>query len=173
MFTIIGAFLIDLIGRKILLIVSGIGMLIGTVSLGTFFYITRPELCSNVTMDALDNTGDNLCNSYLSPVAIASLIFFYASFAIGWGPVPFVLLGELIPLHVRGIGSGIATFINWTAAAIVTGFYLDYAEAVNNWFAWWSFSVLNAIAIVFTIIFVFETKGKNLEDIQHRFDSKH
>ena len=170
-FTILAAFIVDFIGRKTLLIISGIGMLIGTVSLGTFFYVTRPELCANATFDALAATSsDSICNANLAPMAIASLILFNATFSIGWGPVPWVLLGELIPLRVRGVGSGIATFVNWGAAAIVTGFYLDYAEAVNTWFAWWTFSGLNVIAVGFVVVFVFETKGKNLEDIQHRFN---
>ncbi len=168
-FTIVAAFVVDLIGRKTLLIISGVGMLIGTVTLGTFFYITRPSLCSNTTM--LPDTGQD-CNTYLAPMAIASLILFNAAFSIGWGPVPWVLLAELIPLRVRGVGSGIAMFVNWGAAAVVTGLYLDYAKIVNLWFAWWTFSILNVAAIVFVVFFVFETKGKNLEDIQLRFASK-
>ena len=172
-FTVLGAFIVDYIGRKILLIVSGIGMLVGTASLGTFFYFTRPELCANATLNTLTDASDDFCNAYLSPVAIASLILLNIAFSIGWGPVPWVLLGELIPLRVRGVGSGIAIFVNWGAAAIVTGFYLDYAEAVKTWFAWWSFSIVNAVAVLFVVLFVFETKGKNLEDIQHKFDRKH
>ena len=172
-FAIIAAFIVDCLGRKTLLIVSGIGMLIGTVTLGSFFYVTRSELCTNVTLDALTDSNDSICGTHLAPMAIVSLILFNAAFSIGWGPIPWILLGELIPLRVRGVGSGIATFVNWAAAAIVTGFYLDFAEAVNAWFAWWIFSILNVMAIAFVIFFVFETKGKNLEDIQRRFDSKH
>ena len=172
-FTVLGAFIVDCIGRKILLIISGMGTLIGTVTLGTYFYITRPELCANVTSDALTDSNNGFCNEYLAPIAIASLILYNVAFSIGWGPVPWILLGELIPLRVRGVGSGIATFINWATAAIVTGFFLDYVEAVHTWFAWWTFAAFNALAVVFVIFFVFETKGKNLEDIQRRFDSKH
>ena len=169
-FTIIAAFIVDRIGRKTLLIVSGIGMLIGTVLLGTSFYVTRSSLCSNTTL--LSDNAEGECNTYLAPMAIVSLMFFIASFSIGWGPVPWVLLAELIPLRVRGFGSGIATFVNWGTAAIVAGFYLDYAKIVNPWFAWWTFSIFNVAAIVFVVVFVYETKGKNLEDIQHKFASK-
>ncbi len=171
-FTVLAAFIVDLVGRKTLLIISGVGMLIGTVSLGTFFYITRPSLCSNQTSTALLAEAREDCNTYLAPMAIASLILFNAAFSIGWGPVPWILLAELIPLRVRGVGSGIATFVNWGAAAIVAGLYLDYAKIVNVWFAWWTFSILNIAAIVFVIFFVFETKGKNLEDIQLKFAPK-
>ena len=172
-FTIVSLFIVDRFGRKRLLIASGIGMLLGTVALGTHFYITRPSLCSSPTNSTLPDlmlsNMDDLCNVKFVPLAIASLILFNAAFSIGWGPVPWVLLGELIPLRVRGVGSGIATLVNWATAAIVTGFYLDYAERVKQWFAWWTFSVLNVVAILFVVIFVFETKGKSLEEIHDRY----
>ena len=174
-FTIISLFIVDCFGRKSLLIVSGIGMLLGTVLLGTQFFITRPSLCSSnnstlseMTLDAASNS-DELCNAKYAPLAIVSLILFNAAFSIGWGPVPWVLLGELIPLRVRGVGSGIATLVNWSTAAIVTGFYLDYAEKVKPWFAWWTFSVLNLLAVLFVVFFVSETKGKSLEEINSRY----
>lgn len=171
-FTIISLFIVDRCGRKVLLITSGLGTLIGTVLLGTHFYITRPSLCSasNMTMSVLlQSDATPLCNTHYAPLAIASLILFNAAFSIGWGPVPWVLLGELIPLRVRGVGSGIATLVNWATAAIVTGFYLDYAERVRQWFAWWTFSVMNIAGLMFVAVFVFETKGKTLEEIHHRY----
>ena len=176
-FTIISLFIIDFFGRKSLLIVSGIGMLLGTVMLGTQFFITRPSLCSNnnstlseMTLHAASNSNHNkLCNAQYAPLSIVSLILFNATFSIGWGPVPWVLLGELIPLRVRGVGSGIATLVNWSITAIITGFYLDYAQKVMPWFAWWTFSVLNLLAILFVVFFVSETKGKSLEEINSRY----
>ena len=177
-FTIISLFIVDFFGRKSLLIVSGIGMLLGTVLLGTHFFITRPSLCTsspgnNSTLSEMilhsGSSSDELCNAHLAPLAIVSLILFNAAFSIGWGPVPWVLLGELIPLRVRGVGSGIATLVNWSTAAIVTGFYLDYAEKVKPWFAWWTFSLLNLLAVLFVVFFVSETKGKSLEEINDRY----
>ena len=176
-FTIISLFIVDFFGRKSLLIVSGVGMLLGTVLLGTHFFITRPSLCASPTNNStfsdiilrFDLSSDKLCNAHFAPLAIVSLILFNAAFSIGWGPVPWVLLGELIPLRVRGVGSGIATLVNWSTAAIVTGFYLDYAEKVKPWFAWWTFSVLNLLAVLFVVFFVFETKGKTLEKIHDRY----
>ena len=183
-FTIISLFIVDLFGRKLLLIISGSGMLLGTVLLGIHFFITRPSLCTssgnftltdnNIMILQSTSSSDDpeLCNTQFAPLAIVSLILFNAAFSIGWGPVPWVLLGELIPLRVRGVGSGIATLVNWSAAAIVTGFYLDYAEKVQPWFAWWTFSVLNLISILFVALFLFETKGKRLEEIHDRYKKK-
>ena len=73
------------------------------------------------------------------------------------------------PLQLRGVGSRIVTLINWTTAAIVTGFYLDYAERVKRWFAWWMFSVMNLLAVLFVVFFVSETKDKSLEEINNRY----
>ena len=172
-FTTISLFIVDQLGRKILLVVSGLGMLIGTAMLGTYFYVTQCDTHHNVstssTLGSL-NTG-TVCNSGLATLAIASIILFSASYAIGWGPVVFVLVGEMIPLQVRGIGSGIATLVNWTTASVVVGFYLFYAEKVGAHFAWWTFSCFNLAAVIFVLVFVPETKGKSLEDIQHLYQN--
>ena len=67
------------------------------------------------------------------------------------------------------MGSGIAILVNSSTGAIVTDFYLDYAEKVQPWFAWWTFSILNLAAILFVALFLFETKGKRLEEIHDRY----
>lgn len=162
-FTFVAIFLVDFLGRKILLVVSGIGMLIGTLMLGTHFYLTRPAACLNQTSPLTNEV--EVCNSHIAPLAIVSLMVFNGAFSIGWGPVPWVLLGELLPMRVRGIGSAMANFVNWGSAALVTGCYFKYSELVNTWFAWWTFSVFNFCGILFVSIFLKETKKKVLEDI--------
>ena len=170
-FTTLSFFIIDRFGRKVLLLVSGVGMLLGTVTLGTYFYITRCDLNGNSSTSA-NLESYQLCNTHIAPLAIVSIMLFSSAYSIGWGPVAFVLMGELIPMRVRGIGSGIATLVNWSTAAIVAGFYLFYAKKVGAYFAWWTFSCFNLAAIIFVIIFVSETKGKSLEEINARFRKK-
>ena len=178
--TIVSVLLIDVFGRKLLLIISGAGTLVGTVMLGTHFYITRPSLCHNATVSlsqsllhAASSVPDDIdCNKQFAPLAIVSLVIFYAAFTFGWGPIPAVLLGEMLPLRVRGVASGVISFLSWGTAAIVSGSYFNYSQAVKPWFAWWSFSLANLAGIVFVAFFVFETKGKSLEEIEERFKSK-
>ena len=112
--------------------------------------------------------------SIYAPLAIVSITTFNLAFSTGWGTIPWILVAELTPLQVRGITTGVATVVNWGTSSIVVGFYMQYAAAVHVWFAWWSFMVLNIAAVVFTIVFLPETKGKTLEDIEryyqeHRF----
>ena len=173
--TIVAVFLVDVVGRKVLLVVSGLGTLLGTALLGTHFFITRPSLCqnsTNLTASLLQNSPSLetvACNSQYAPLAIASVLIYISFFSVGWGPVPWVLLGELLPLPVRGVASGIVTFVNWGTAAIVTGFYPQYSLSITPWFAWWSFSVLNLASVIFAVCCVYETKGKTLEELQQRF----
>lgn len=166
LFTLLALFMVDYFGRKFLLLISGVGMLIATVMLGAHFYTTRPSLCANSSVEHLDVDNKHACNEHFAPLSIVSIIIFFIAYSIGWGPVPWVLAGEVIPLRMRGIGSGLPNVIRWSAAALVTGIYLDYAEKVNPWYAWWTFSVLNLVCLVFVIFFVPETKRKTLEDIK-------
>ena len=179
--TFLTILVIDFVGRKVLLILSSIGMIVGSAMLGTHYFLTRPSTCVplvsiiNSTSEEskllqLDSrSGDvfqNCINSQFAPLAITSAVLFAVAYSIGWGPVPWVLLSELIPVRVRGAASGIATLVNWGSAALVIGIYLEYAEAVRDWFAWWSFAFLNTIAVIFALVFIRETKGKTLEDIE-------
>ena len=177
--TLVAVYLIDLLGRKILLVVSGVGMVVGSLLLGVDFYLTRPSLCtgsnSNNTLFAaseiLKGSSSTPCNTHYSPLAIVSIVIFGAAFSVGWGPIPWILVSELSPLRVRGVMSGIATLVNWGTAAAVVGSYASYSNAVGVWFAWWSFTLLNIAAVVFTVFFLRETKGKSLEDIENYYQN--
>ena len=171
--TVVAVFLVDTFGRKILLIASGLGGFASTLMLGVHFYITRPSLCSqtNTSFDTLTNSAvpDIDCNSHYAPLAIVSLVLFFSAFTIGWGPIPGILLGELLPLRVRGLASGAASCLNWSFAVLVSGTYIDFTELFRPWYVWWGYSVINLASVVFVIVFVFETKGKSLEQIEDRF----
>jgi MFS family permease len=176
--TMFSILVIDFVGRKLLLVLSGLGMFAGSSLLGIHYYLTRPSQClvgKNITMiELLQNEGQssefaNCINDHYAPLAISSTVVFAVAYSIGWGPVPWVLLSELIPVRVRGAASGIATLVNWGSAALVIGVYLQYSDLVTDWFAWWTFALLNLAAILFAIVFIRETKGKTLEDIEQYY----
>ena len=167
---IVSAILIDFSGRKFLLIVSGAGQFLGTVMLGIHAFVTRPSLCSNSS--AVDDTEMTVCNPQFQYLALTSIIFFCVMFVIGYNSVPFVLLSELLPLPVRGIASGMATAMSWVTAAIFTGFYLEFTKLVRPWFVLWAIAGLNIATVVFVIIFIPETKGKRLEELENLFVKK-
>ena len=165
-------FSVDILGRKILLILSALGMMVGSITLGTHFFITRPSLCPsfNTTMLHATEYVEEPCNSHFAPLAIVSLVLFRFSYSIGWGPIPWLLVSELLPLSVRGIASGIAMCLTSGTAALVSGVYLQYSELVRPWFAMWTFSLINLSAVVFVLVFIPETKGKSLEELEKWFE---
>ena len=175
---------VDRAGRKPLLIIGGLGMLCGSVMMGTHFYITRPSLCINSTSSygniTFSNSSDlgleaavNSCNEQYLPIAIIALITHKFFFNFSWGPIQWILYSEFFPLQVRGVSNSIGTFTNWLLAGIVGGAYLSYNETVNSWFAMWTFSLSTLIGIIFITVFIPETKGKTLQKIQKNFERKY
>ena len=162
---------IDIVGRKVLLVLSGIGMFLGAAMLGIHFFITRPSLCNSTVVEAVDAAAEP-CNPQYQILAIFSVIMFVVSFTFGFNTVPYVLLPELLPLAVRGVASGFAAVSAWGGAALLTGFYLEFSTLVQPWFAMWMLAGINVAVVIFVILFIPETKGKSLEEIESKFVRK-
>lgn len=164
----ISSVLVDLAGRKVLLVLGSIGIAISSAGLGAHFFITRDAFCVNTSSNATALLAVS-CNPQFAPLAISSLIGFGFAFSIGWRALPFIVMAELFPLRLRGILGGIGSCSLWFYATIITGFYQDYEQAVQPYIAWWSFAFISFLGIFFVIIFIPETKGKTLEEIEMYF----
>ncbi|AWS00393.1 sugar porter family MFS transporter [Metallosphaera hakonensis JCM 8857 = DSM 7519] len=143
--TVIALSLIDKLGRRPLLIASLSGMTVTLFLLGYFFLIGSKSL---------------------STVALLSLIGYVAFFAIGLGPVFWLLISEIFPLSVRGIASSFAAFVNWTANFVVALTFPDLIINIGKTYTFWVYGIVSIIAIIFIIRYVPETKGLSLEQIQ-------
>lgn len=159
---VISVVAVDLFGRKVLLVVGGTGTFLGTALLGVHFFITDPDHthCSD---------SETVCNPQYQLLSVFSVIVFNLSFNIGYNSVPFVLLSELLPLHVRGVVSGLATADGWAVAALYTGFYFQFSELVMPYVALWMIAGVNMAAVLFFILLLPETKGKSLEEMENKF----
>ena len=155
--------LLDMVGRRVLLILSAAVMCVSLSSLGVYEFLINEPYCHP--------PDDPKCQNHLYPLAIASMAGYVLGFSLGWGAIPFLLTSELIPLRVRGAGVGIATCVNWIGAIIITGAFKDYEKAVKPWGVSWSFSLMCFLAIVFVAVFIPETKGRSLEQIESYFKS--
>ena len=174
---------VDLLGRKPLLILGSVGMIVGSAMLGTHFVITRPSLCLslnttsfnelNITSEIENMTdADNTCNRQYIPLAIISLFLFRFACSVGWSPLIPVLFSELFPLRVRGSVSGIIILFNSLTAATVDLFYFPYSQLVQPWFATWTLSAINLAGAIFVLVFIPETKGKSLEELERLFSKR-
>ena len=175
--TFISVVLIDILGRRILLTVSSIGMILSTLMLGIHFFVVKdcggclggPPKCPNDTHHLeLPCSSDSI-----GALAVTSYIILIVAFSLGWGPIPWTSMSELLPLKVRALAGSVATLFNWLCAFIVTFSFHDYQTAVTPPFAWWSFCFVLVVALVFVVLFLPEAKGHTLEEIQENFEQGH
>ena len=159
--TFIGTLLADVVGRRILLLISTTVMCVSLIAMGTYQYLNEQPYC--------DPPDDSKCKSHLYPMAIASMACFIAGFSIGMGGLPWIIASEIIPLKVRGFGVGIATCANWIFFIIITGLFRNYVDAVHSWGAFWSFALVCFCGIIYVAVFIPDTKGKSLEEIERSF----
>uniref|UniRef100_A0A7N0UDL1 Major facilitator superfamily (MFS) profile domain-containing protein n=1 Tax=Kalanchoe fedtschenkoi TaxID=63787 RepID=A0A7N0UDL1_KALFE len=140
----------DNTGRKPLLLVSASGTLIGCVLVGTSFFLKVHEVSSSTSINVL---------------AVAGLMVYGGSYSTGMGPIPWILMSEMFPLNVKGVAGSLASLIDWTGAWTVS-YTFNYLILWSSYGTFLLYGAVNALAILFILIMVPETKGKSLEAIQ-------
>ncbi|HUX86045.1 MAG TPA: sugar porter family MFS transporter [Chloroflexota bacterium] len=145
--TIVAVRLIDRTGRRPLLLVSLVGMTVSLVALGLAF--------------RSPSTG-----GAVGWFAAASLAVYIASFAVGLGPVFWLLISEIYPLSVRGVGMSLATVVNWVTNLLVALTFLTLIDHLGKPGTFWLYASISVVAVIFSTLFIPETKGKSLEEIE-------
>ncbi|XP_032088864.1 solute carrier family 2, facilitated glucose transporter member 8 isoform X1 [Thamnophis elegans] len=167
-FTATAALIIDKTGRKILLIISGIIMAASATVFGIYFRITVPSPSNSSHLQLLDAPLMEEGHP-LAWLAVLSMSFFIMGFALGWGPIPWLVMSEIFPLRARGIASGACVLTNWLMAFLVTKEFHDLTVFLTPYGTFWLFSSTCLLNVIFTIVCVPETKGKSLEEIEAHF----
>jgi hypothetical protein len=96
-------------------------------------------------------------------IAANAYVFF---FNLSWGPIMWVMLGEMFPNQIRGSGLAIAGVAQWVTNFIITMTFPILLAGVGLAGAYGLYSVCAIISIFFVAKFVYETKGKELEEMQ-------
>merc|ERR1719384_1560129 len=156
--TVAAACVMDRLGRRILLCVSALFMMISISLLGMYFYIA-------------DTAHDDSLAHKLSVLPVVSLSLFVSMFSIGFGPIPWLMMSELFSPEVKSVASSAATTTNWTLAFIVTKFFSNMVVGVTEAGSFWVFGGFTVLTFIFCLLFVPDTKGKSLEEIQELFRS--
>ncbi|GBD47311.1 sugar transporter [Methylopila sp. Yamaguchi] len=105
----------------------------------------------------------------LAWIATLSVAAYVGFFAIGLGPVFWLLISEIFPLAVRGRAMGVATVANWGSNLIVSQVFLMLIAGLGSATTFGVFAVMSVGALLFTIALVPETKGRTLEEIEADF----
>jgi MFS family permease len=112
--------------------------------------------------DALVKAGLNIRAS----LVLFAIIGFVASFAISLGPVMWVLLSEIFPNQYRGLGMSMAGFWNSAISASVTFIFPWELSHFGTAGTFLGYGLMAALALVFVLLFIPETKGKSLEELE-------
>jgi sugar porter (SP) family MFS transporter len=148
--TLVAIRLIDRVGRKPLLLVGAAGMALSLAILGlTSLLLPEP---SGVGLVGI--------------VTLVCLALFIAAFAVSWGPIVWVMLGEIFPLKVRGSAMAVATVLLWGANFVVSLSFPVLLEALGLGWLFVGYALIGVAALLFVRYFVAETKGRSLEKIE-------
>ena len=104
-------------------------------------------------------------------VLLISAIVYIFGFAVSWGPVVWLVCSEIFPLEGREVGMTITTMVNWTFAGLVMANALSFMERFGNASIFYVFAGFCVLAIVFVCLFVPETKGITLEELEFNLKS--
>lgn len=145
--TVVALLLVDRVGRRPLLLIGLTGMIVGLGVLGLAFQL--PSLSGSLGL-----------------IAEISLMLYVGSFAIGLGPVFWLLISEIYPLKIRGVAMSVATSANWGANLFVALTFLTLIQATGRSSTFWVYGLVGIGAWLFTWFYVPETKRRSLEDIE-------
>jgi MFS family permease len=146
-FHVLAIFLMDRVGRRPLLLTGVTGQIVGLTILGAALQFQQLA-------------------SFKSYVAIGGLVIYVACFAFGLGPIFWLMISEIYPLKVRGAAMSVATVANWAMNLVVAVTFLTLVEALGRPETFWLYGAIAVAAWVFFYLFVPETKGKTLEQIE-------
>jgi sugar porter (SP) family MFS transporter len=146
--TIVAIWLLDKVGRRPLLLCGTAGMAVGMVITACCFI-----------------GGENLKGA-VAIVAVLGLLIYTGSFAIGLGPVFWLLIAEIYPLKIRGAAMSVASMANWAANFVVTISFLTLLSAIGGTGAFFLFGFLTLVALGYFWRKVPETKGRSLQEIE-------
>ncbi|KAM8943767.1 solute carrier family 2, facilitated glucose transporter member 6 isoform 1-T1 [Lycaon pictus] len=172
---LIAALTMDLAGRKVLLFVSATIMFAANLTVGLYVHFGPKPLTPNSTMGLesipLGGTEQPLAtpSSYLTLVPLVATMLFITGYAMGWGPITWLLMSEILPLQARGVASGLCVLVSWLTAFALTKSFLLVVNAFGLHVPFFFFAAICLASLVFTGCCVPETKGRSLEQIESFF----
>jgi sugar porter (SP) family MFS transporter len=147
--TVVAIWLIDKVGRRVLLIGGTVGMAIALFVVAATFAVSGNTLGHTAAI-----------------VAVVSLAVYTGSFAIGLGPVFWLLISEIYPAQIRGKSMSIATIANWGANFVVAISFLTLLNTISNAGTFFLLGFLSLAAVAYFWKRVPETEGLTLEEIE-------
>lgn len=150
---LLSVFLLDKVGRRKLYFIGISGMIPSLALLGACFYFK----------EAL--------GSSLPVFAVLSIVCYIIFIAISLAPLGWLLISEVFPLNVRGVGMSIGSLSHWGFNAIIAFTFLKLVDSLGINFTFWCYSFICIIGLIWGYYYIPETKGKSLEEIENHWRS--
>lgn len=145
--TVVAAGIVDRVGRRPLMLGGLVGMVLSMAMIGVVFF------------------SSSLHTTHGKIIAVACLAIFKIAFSMSWGPLVWVMLPELLPLHVRGTAMGGAVFLNWATNFLVSLLF-PVLLAAGAGTAFELFAGFGLIAFILTAKWLPETSRLSLERLE-------
>lgn len=145
LFTLLGVFLIDRLGRRTLMYIGSIGYIISLSLVSTAFFLHWEGLAVPVF-----------------------LFMFIASHAIGQGAIIWVYISEIFPNHLRASGQSFGTSTHWILAAIIPSLVPMLFSTIGAGVVFMVFAIMMVFQLLFVIFMMVETKGISLEELSKK-----
>jgi sugar porter (SP) family MFS transporter len=151
LFTILSLYLIDRLGRRKLFFIGTSGIVLALIFMGLGF--------------ALQSTLGDATKWFL----VVSMLVYIAFFAVSLGPLGWLIISEVFPLRVRGLGSSIGSLSNWGFNTLVVWSFFKFANILGTAQVFWLFGAVGILGIIWGYFFLPETKGVSLEQIENHW----
>ncbi|MEO9140427.1 MAG: sugar porter family MFS transporter [Jatrophihabitans sp.] len=146
-FTVIAVLLLDRVGRRKLLLTGTVGLILALALLGVYF-------------------SSHTLQQHAGYLALIALMIYIASFAIGLGPVFWLMISEIYPIGVRSPAMSVSTIANWGANFLVAATFLSLGSIITRQGTFFLYGAIGVLALLFFYRKVPETKDRTLEEIQ-------
>ena len=152
---LVAVMLIDKVGRKPLLWIGSVGMAVSLILVTVAF--------ANAGLDA---TGKLALSHSMGTLALVAANVYVAFFNMSWGPVMWVMLGEMFPNQIRGSGLAVAGAAQWTSNFVITVSFPILLASIGLAGAYGLYAAAAVVSVFFVQRYVHETRGKELEQME-------
>ncbi|KAG6415351.1 hypothetical protein SASPL_122762 [Salvia splendens] len=132
--TAVAATFMDKAGRKPLLVISGSGLILGSLLIGSSFYVKEHGLASDAA----------------PALALSGVMVYIGSFSVGMGAIPWVVMSEIFPLNIKGTAGSFATLVNWSGSWACS-YTFNFLMSWSTYGSFMLYAAVNALAVLFVI----------------------
>ncbi|XP_026179913.1 solute carrier family 2, facilitated glucose transporter member 6 [Mastacembelus armatus] len=167
------ASLMDKAGRKALLYTSSMLMFLSTLTLTMVSHTTPcppgPAPPNHTDYNTIGYSLEASHQSSAGLIPLISTMVFIFGYAMGWGPITWLLMSEVLPLVARGVASGLCVTVSWLTAFMLTHAFTHLVDSYGLYVPYLCFTVVCVLCLLFNAVCIPETRGRSLEEIENYF----